>query len=136
MRQIRPDEPCPCRSGATYAECHMLRRLATSPDAIKRRIRLQVIAEPDPETRSLFEKPPDASDSVFFTGSQTTDAYVCGGCDTPLIIGLQLAQFRNLVLRCSQCGKHNETLPAGRSPRVQPANRATRRHGKARGGKM
>ena len=108
----------------------MSRRFASSPDAIKRRIRLRVIPEPDPETCSIFEKLPGAPDSVFFTGSHTTDAYVCGGCHTPLIVGLPLAQFQNLVLRCSQCGKDNETLAAGLPPRAQPANKSGRRHKK------
>ena len=118
MRQIRPDEPCPCRSGATYAECHLM----------KRRIRLRVIPEPDPDTRSVFEKLIGAPDSVFFAGGETTDAYVCGQCETPLIVGLQLTQFQNLVLRCSQCGKHNETLTAGPVRRTQSAKQARRRH--------
>lgn len=103
----------------------MSRRLATSPGAIKRHIRLRVIPEPDPETRSVFEKLPGAPDSVFFTGSQTMDAHVCGSCHAPLIMGLTLLQFHKLVLRCSQCGKYNETLAAGRAPRAQPANAAS-----------
>ncbi len=131
MRQIWSDEPCPCRSGAAYAECHMSRRLATRPDAIKRCTRLRVIPEPDPETRSVFQKLPGAPDSLFFTGSQTMDAYVCGNCHAPLIMGLTLLLFHNLVLHCSQCGKYNETLAAGRVPRVQPANPASRRRRKA-----
>ena len=131
MRQIRPDEPCPCRSGKTYAECHMDHRLATSPAAITRRTRLRVIPEPDPETRSVFQKFPGAPDSVFFTGSQTTDAYVCGGCAAPLIVGLPLTTFQNLVLCCSQCGKYNETLAAGPVPRLQPAEQTDRRHRKS-----
>jgi hypothetical protein len=107
----------------------MSRRLVSNPGAIKRRILLRVIPEPDPETRSVFEKLPGALDPVFFRGNQTPDAYICGSCHTPLIVGLPLAQFQNLVLRCSQCGKHNETL-AAKPPRAQPANKSSRRHKK------
>ena len=105
----------------------MGRRLANSPKAATHRIRLRVIPEPDPETRSVFQKLAGAPDSVFFAGSETTDAYVCGGCYTPLIIGLPLAQFQNLILRCGQCGRHNETLAAGPAPRAQTASQPSRR---------
>jgi len=108
----------------------MSQRLATNPESIKRRIRLRVITEPDPDTRSVFEKLPGAPDSLFFTGTQTADAYVCGGCLTPLIIGLPLAQFQNLVLRCVHCGKYNETAAAGPVPRARAANEASRPHRK------
>jgi hypothetical protein len=108
----------------------MERRIASRPAAITRRTRLRVIPEPDPETRSVFQKFPGAPDSVFFTGSQTTDAYVCGGCYTPLIVGLSLAPFQNLVLCCSQCGKYNETLAGGPVPRSQPPEQVSHRHRK------
>src|SRR5438552_18090302 len=97
----------------------MERRLADSPAAITRRTRLRVIPEPDPETRAVFQKLAGAPDSVFFTGIQITEAYVCGGCYTPLIVGIPLTQFQNLVLCCAQCGKYNETLAAGPVPRAQ-----------------
>jgi hypothetical protein len=109
----------------------MEHHIATSPAAITRRTRLHVIPEPDPETRSVFQKFPGAPDSVFFTGSQTTDAYVCGGCYTPLIVGLPLAPFQNLVFCCSQCGKYNETLAAGPVPRSQPAELVSHGHRKS-----
>ena len=130
MRQIRPDEPCPCRSGKAYAECHMTRRIAATPTAIKRRIPLRVLPAPDPETRSVFTMLPGASDSVFFVGNETNDAYVCGKCGTPLILGIPLTSFQNLVLRCSQCGEHNETATAQPVRHKQPANRASRRSSK------
>lgn len=127
MREIRPEEACPCRSGATYGECHMNRRITARPAAITRRLRLRVIPEPDPDTRSVFMKPDGAPGSVFFAGGETTDAFMCGHCDAPLIIGLPLAPFQNLVLRCSQCGTHNETLMAGPPTRTQPAGNPSRR---------
>jgi len=101
----------------------MERRLADSPAAITRRTRLRVIPEPDPETRAIFKKLPGAPDSVFFTSSQTADAYVCGGCYTPLIVGLPIAQVQNLVLCCSKCGKYNETLAAGPVPQSEVRHR-------------
>ena len=131
MRQIRPDEPCPCRSGAIYSDCHMDRRLATSPEAIKRRIRLRVIPEPDPETRAVFQKLAGATDSLLFTGSESTDAYVCGSCYTPLVVGTPLTQLQNLVLRCSQCGRYNEAQAAGPIPR-QPVEQVSRRQRRSR----
>ncbi len=107
----------------------MARRLANRPAAIARRVPLRVILEPDPETRSVFEKLAGAPDSVFFAGTQTSDAHVCGACGSPLILGLPLAQFQNLALRCSACGAYNETVAGGPVRRQSPkdANRRTKR---------
>ena len=114
----------------------MERRLADRPAAITRRSRLRVIPEPDPDTRSIFTKLTGAPDSVFFASSQTAEAFVCGGCYTPLILGLPITQFQNLVLCCSKCGKYNETLVAGPVPKMaQPIGEASLRHRRRRGKK-
>jgi uncharacterized Zn finger protein len=34
----------------------------------------------------------------------------CGNCGAPLLVGVKVAQFRDLVFRCPACGQFNETL--------------------------
>jgi hypothetical protein len=104
-----------------------VRRVSMSPTAIKRRRSLRIIAAPDPETRSVFEKTAGATDSVFFAGNQTTDAYVCGNCGAMLVVGLPLGLFQNLVLRCSACGEHNETQVAPSVSRARTGQSSRRR---------
>ena len=36
--------------------------------------------------------------------------FVCGGCRAVLIDGMAQGQVQNIVVRCPDCGAHNETL--------------------------
>jgi hypothetical protein len=125
MRRIDPTEPCPCGSGKPYGDCHIVYRAAERPQSIRRKFALQVIPEPEPGTRSVFEKSSGADDSVFFTSAQTDDAYVCGRCGCELIVGTPIGQFQNLVLKCSGCRAFNET-------KLQKAPRRQRKGHKGR----
>jgi hypothetical protein len=70
-------------------------------------IRLEVITEPDPGTRAVFEH--GGEGSIFFQGSHGTDSLDCGSCSAPLAVGILRNQFRDVVLKCANCGAFNDT---------------------------
>ncbi|MGZ4970821.1 MAG: SEC-C metal-binding domain-containing protein [Methylobacter sp.] len=107
MAKILPDEPCPCGSGALFRDCHALKVRKPIPPDIKERVPLRVIPEPDPDTRTVFEKTGDGT--ILFQGCDTNIALVCGGCGAPLAEGLEPSQFKGIILRCKQCMAYNET---------------------------
>jgi hypothetical protein len=107
--KIDPDEPCPCGSDSRYADCHGHPDLHREPE-VGIVVPLHVIPEPDPGTRSVFEKV--GKGTVLFQGTSGSTAYGCGKCGEPLVVGVPLEQLVNLVLGCSSCGAFNKT-PAG-----------------------
>jgi len=104
--RIDPDEPCPCGADARYADCHGHPDLHKEPE-IGIVIPLQVIPEPDPGTRAVFQQIGD--DTILFQGTSGSTAYICGRCSEPLVVGVPLEHLVNLVLACSSCGAFNET---------------------------
>ena len=108
MTKIDPNEPCPCGSGKTYAECHASRAISQKQPAVSQVVRLRVIPEPDPNTRAVFARTGEGT--VIFRGFETGIAQCCGTCGAQLIVGLRLGQVgKGGVLRCSACGTFNET---------------------------
>lgn len=107
MAKILQDEPCPCGSPSLFRDCHGPKvRIATPPE-IKQRVPLKVIAEPDPSTRTVFEKTGEGT--ILFQGFDTNIGLVCGTCAAVLAAGLHREQIMSVVLRCKQCGAFNET---------------------------
>jgi len=106
--KIRPDEPCPCGSGETYAACHGRAR-SVERGAITDSVPLEVIEEPDPGTRTVFQG--HGESSVIFRGTESAVAYTCGSCDAPLVVGVDITRIQEIVLGCSQCKSFNESRP-------------------------
>lgn len=107
MAKISPEEPCPCGSGLPFRDCHGLKLRRPIPPEIKDHVKLRVISEPDPDTRTVFEKTGDGT--ILFQGFDTNIALVCGKCGAPLAAGIQPSQIKSIVLRCNQCMAFNET---------------------------
>lgn len=107
MAKISLDEPCPCGSGTLFRDCHAPKVRKPVPPEIKERVPLRVIPEPDPDTRTVFERTGDGT--ILFQGFDTNIALVCGKCGAPLAAGLQPSKIKNIVLRCKQCMAYNET---------------------------
>ena len=107
MAKILMDEPCPCGSGSLFRDCHAPKVKKPIPPEIKERVPLRVIPEPDPDTRTVFEKLGEGT--TLFQGFDTNIALVCGTCGAPLAAGLQQTQIQGIVLRCKQCMAFNET---------------------------
>ena len=107
MARIDPDEPCPCGSRKLFKNCHGPSVRTNTPPEILQRIALPVIAEPDPNTRTVFEKTGEGT--ILFQGFETSTALVCGTCAAVLVAGLHRDQLTRLVLRCKLCGSFNET---------------------------
>lgn len=83
------------------------RKGPTPKKRTKRRLRMMVIPEPEPNTRSV----------LIFTGEGTVVMkgsgnviMECGNCGVPLIDGVAVGNIQNLVFRCPNCGEFNETL--------------------------
>lgn len=73
----------------------------------KRHIRLMVIPEPEPNTRTVFHYTGEGT--VVMRGRGKT-VMECGSCGVPLVIGLAVSEISSLVFRCPNCGEFNETL--------------------------
>jgi predicted RNA-binding Zn-ribbon protein involved in translation (DUF1610 family) len=77
------------------------------PPSITERCRLQVIPEPDPDTRSVFAL--TGAGTILIQGDACGLSMDCGKCGASLIVGLKRKQVHGLVLNCSSCGAFNDT---------------------------
>ena len=77
------------------------------PTPKKRRIKLMVIPEPEPGTRSVIVYTGEGT--VVMTGPGNV-VMECGNCGAPLLKGVKVSTIQNLVFRCPSCGQFNETL--------------------------
>lgn len=107
MARIADDELCPCHSGFSFGECHR-KKIESRRPKVTRHIVLVVIAEPDPNSRAVFDRRGEGT--LIFEGRMTEISYDCGNCSAPLVAGLSARQFRGMVLRCNGCGRYNETI--------------------------
>ncbi|MGE0104966.1 MAG: SEC-C metal-binding domain-containing protein [Blastocatellales bacterium] len=107
MAKISPDEPCPCGASVLFKECHGAKVQVKVPPEIKQKIMLKVIPEPDPNTRTVFEKIGEGS--ILFQGFETNIALVCGACNAVLAAGMASDKVRHIILRCNLCGSFNDT---------------------------
>lgn len=105
MAKIDPQEPCPCGSGKSYADCHQ-KQVGRAPE-IKIRVPLTVIPEPDPGARSVFIFAGEGT--TLFQGQQSTISFDCGKCGACLMVGMAVGQVRGIVIRCNGCGSFNDT---------------------------
>jgi len=79
----------------------------TKPPRRKRHIRLAVIPEPEPNTRTVLLYTGEGTVVIRGSGPVTMD---CGNCGAVLAQNVEMGQLQNLVLRCKNCGAFNETL--------------------------
>jgi hypothetical protein len=77
------------------------------------RLKLRVIPEPEPDTRTVFVEE-DATNTVFMRGTEADVTWLCGACAAPLLEGVRLNQFANIVLKCGACGSYNDTAEGPR----------------------
>ena len=106
MAKIDPEEKCPCESGLLFKECHGPRVKKPKVPEITEQIALNVIPEPDPNTRSVFIY--DGEGTTVFTGYEVGVALICGQCKSNLVVGMRRKNIRNVVIRCKGCGAFNE----------------------------
>lgn len=70
-------------------------------------LRLRVIPEPEPNTRSVLRA---KMDGPYFRGQDSAlPDLVCGLCSHVLATGIDRLQIIDLVLHCKNCGAFNET---------------------------
>jgi hypothetical protein len=72
-------------------------------------IKLPIIPEPDPSTRTIFIIPEGSSDTLFMRGYSTNLKFLCGNCGAILMEGIEKNQVRNIVLKCNKCKMFNES---------------------------
>ena len=107
--KIRTSDPCPCGSGKTFGECHdVLRKQKETREADLLHIALTVIPPPDPGMRAVFELA-SGSQGLLMTGVSGRHSLDCGNCSAPLAIRMDRNQLQGIVLRCSRCGRYNDT---------------------------
>lgn len=74
----------------------------------KGQIRLNVISEPEPETRVIFQH---AGPNPMVKGTDASAPDLCcGGCGAPLVTGIAKMVFFNIVFLCHACGAFNELM--------------------------
>jgi hypothetical protein len=105
MAEIDPKEPCPCGSGKIFADCH-LPKVKRGPPPITEHARLKIISEPDPNSRSVFEKTTEGT--TLFIGTASGLSIDCGKCGSPLAQGIARTQLVGVVIKCNHCGAYNE----------------------------
>jgi hypothetical protein len=72
----------------------------------KRRVRLRVIPEPSPGTRSILRV--GGKGTVLMKGGG--DAILeCGNCGVPLLVDVWVSHVRGIVAVCPSCESFNET---------------------------
>jgi len=106
MAKIDPNESCPCGSGKLFKECHGPRVITPMTPEITQEVKLKVIPEPDPNSRSVFVY--DGEGTIAFRGFDVGLALCCGQCNSHLIVGIKRENIQNIVLRCKKCGAYNE----------------------------
>jgi len=83
------------------------RKGPTPKKRTQRRIRMMVIPEPEPNTRSVLVYTGEGTVVMRGPGNVIME---CGNCQVPLTEGVGVAQVQSLVLRCPNCGEFNESL--------------------------
>lgn len=106
MAKIDPNELCPCQSGLLFKNCHGLKVKQPKTPAITQTIELQIIPEPDPNTRTVFIYKGEGT--TCFSGYEVGVELVCGSCKSQLVVGIPRANIKNIVIRCKNCGSYNE----------------------------
>lgn len=94
MAKIDPNELCPCESGLLFKECHEPKIKRPKIPEIKEAITLEVIPEPDPDTRTVFIY--QGEGTVAITGYEVGLALLCGGANLNLLLGYQKLIFITL----------------------------------------
>jgi hypothetical protein len=105
MAKIDPNELCPCESGLLFKECHEPKIKRPKIPEIKEAITLEVIPEPDPDTRTVFIY--QGEGTVAITGYEVGLALLCGVQISTCYWGTK-ANIHNIVIRCNGCGAYNE----------------------------
>ncbi len=72
----------------------------------RRTVRMVVIPEPAPNTRSVIVYMGPGTVAMRSQGNVTM---TCGNCGSPILESVKVGQFRSLVFRCNKCGVFNET---------------------------
>ncbi len=72
-----------------------------------RHVRMAVIPEPAPGTRSVLVYEGPGTVAMRSQGNVTME---CGKCGSPLLVGIKTSHVVELVFKCSKCGAFNETL--------------------------
>ena len=73
----------------------------------RRHIKLMVVPEPEPNTRSVLLYTGEGTVAMRGPGNVVME---CGNCGVPLIEGVPVGSLQNLVFHCQSCGAFNETL--------------------------
>jgi hypothetical protein len=82
-------------------------RLRDHARPITEHLRLPVIPEPDPGSRTVLIR--EGAGTVLLSGEETGLSLDCGACGAPLVTGLKRAQVRAVVIQCNGCKRFNET---------------------------
>lgn len=107
MAKIDTDEPCPCGSGKLFKECHAPKVKKRVTPEITQELKLKVIAEPDPNTRTVLIYKGEGT--VLMAGFDVGLALTCGQCNAHLVVGVPRENFNNIVIKCNNCGAFNES---------------------------
>ena len=70
-----------------------------------RKVKLKVVAEPSAGTKAVIDR--RSTDTILFKGSDSDIRYTCGSCRSVLIVGVDVKNFRDVVLKCNHCKAFN-----------------------------
>jgi hypothetical protein len=70
-----------------------------------RKVKLKVVAEATARTRAVIDR--RSTDTILFKGSDSDITYTCGSCFSVMIVGLDVKNFHDVVLKCNHCKAFN-----------------------------
>jgi len=75
----------------------------------RRTIRLTVVPEPKPDTRTVLDYQGEGT-VVIRSDDGPPITMVCGKCGAPLVQGVEIATIVSIVFRCNSCGAFNDSI--------------------------
>ncbi len=68
-------------------------------------IALAVVSEPIAGTKAVIDR--RSTGTIMYKGRESDVTYVCGSCGSPLIVGLDVQKFHDIVIKCNRCKSFN-----------------------------
>ena len=66
---------------------------------------LRLIAEPAAGSKAVIDR--RSTGTILYKGFESATTYVCGSCGSPLLVGLDVRKFHDVVFKCNHCKSFN-----------------------------
>lgn len=66
---------------------------------------LRLITEPAAGSKAVIDR--RSTGTILYKGVESATTYVCGSCGSPLLVGLDVRKFHDVVFKCNHCKSFN-----------------------------